>query len=214
MIVYGSGLSPYVRKVLVTALEKGVEVTHEARLPHDPSPEFRAASPLGKIPGFADGDFNVGDSTAIVTYLEAKFPERSVLPSDPKLRAKAVFYQQYADTIMFPVITRIFFNRVAARLVGVQPDLEAADWSHREFFPGLLAFLEAEIGDKRYVVGDRLTLGDICICSHLLNADYAGAPIDGDKYPKTMAYFKGITARPSFAAREASDRAILASMAG
>lgn len=213
MIVYGSGLSPYVRKVLVTAAEKGLEIGHTPSLPHDQSAEFRAASPTGKIPGFADGDFKVGDSSAIVTYLEAKSPAKSVLPADPKLRAKAVFYQQYADTILFPVITQIFFNRVAARLVGVPPDLAAADRAQKELLPPLLAFLDGEVGDKKFLVGDGLTLGDIAVCCHLLNADYGGAPLDGAEYPKLKAYFKGITARPSFASREASDRGILASLA-
>lgn len=213
MIVYGSGLSPYVRKVLVTAAEKGIEVQHTPSLPHDQSAEFRAASPTGKIPGFADGDFNVGDSSAIVSYLEAKFPAKSVLPTDPRLRARAVFYQQYADTVMFPVITQFFFNRVAARLVGVPPDMAVADRAHHELLPPLLAYMDAEVGDKTFLVGDSLTLGDIAVCCHLLNADYGGAPLDSAKYPRLAAYFSGITSRPSFANRVASDRAILASVA-
>jgi glutathione S-transferase len=75
MILYGAPLSPYVRKVLAYAAEKGVELELVPVGMGDPNPDFIACSPFGKMPGFRDGDFRISDSTAIITYLEAKFPE-------------------------------------------------------------------------------------------------------------------------------------------
>jgi glutathione S-transferase len=52
MIVYGSSLSPFVRKLLVVADEKGLVMEVEPTAPNSNDPAFREASPFGKIPGF------------------------------------------------------------------------------------------------------------------------------------------------------------------
>src|SRR3546814_35369 len=64
MIVYGSSMSPYVRKVLMFAAEKDIEVELKALGLQAEDPEFREASPFGLMPGFRDGDFTISDSSA------------------------------------------------------------------------------------------------------------------------------------------------------
>ena len=62
MIVYGSSLSPFVRKVLVICAEKGIEVENPGFGPGvPPTPEFQEASPFGKIPALRDGDYTLAD---------------------------------------------------------------------------------------------------------------------------------------------------------
>ncbi|HEY7006068.1 MAG TPA: glutathione S-transferase family protein, partial [Sphingomicrobium sp.] len=94
MILYGSSLSPYVRKVLAVAGEKGIELELQpsGAGPGQPSAEFLEASPFRKMPAFRDGDYTLADSSAIVHYLEAKYPEPELIPSDPKLRGKTVWF--------------------------------------------------------------------------------------------------------------------------
>ena len=84
MKLYGISLSPYVRKVLMFAAEKGLEPEVVPVGLGQPNPEFLACSPFAKMPGFEDGAFRISDSTAIVTYLEAKYPEPALLPSSPE----------------------------------------------------------------------------------------------------------------------------------
>src|SRR5216684_3727295 len=79
MIVFGSSFSPYVRKTLAYVAEKGIEVENRPSNPFDPDPEFIAVSPFRRIPAFRDGDFSISDSTAIITYLEAKHPLPALL---------------------------------------------------------------------------------------------------------------------------------------
>ena len=86
MIVYGSSLSPFVRKVLAYASEKGIDVEVKPTALGDADSDFRAASPFGKMPGFSDGDFQLADSSAIIHYLEAKQPEPNLIPTEPKAR--------------------------------------------------------------------------------------------------------------------------------
>src|SRR4028119_1463092 len=88
MIVYGSSLSPFVRKVLAFAAEKGIEVESKPVGLGSEDPEFREASPFGKIPGFRDGDFAISDSTAIIAYLDAIRPEPNLVPTEPRARGR------------------------------------------------------------------------------------------------------------------------------
>lgn len=50
--------------------------------------EFLAVNPRGKVPAITDGDFALRESAVIVEYLEERFPERPLLPRDPRERAR------------------------------------------------------------------------------------------------------------------------------
>jgi len=99
MLIYGSSLSPFVRKTMAFATEKGLAYETKANRPGQPDPEFDACSPFRKIPGFQDGDFKISDSTAIITYLDAAHPEPNLIPTEPKARARTIWYEEFADTI-------------------------------------------------------------------------------------------------------------------
>src|SRR3954471_16765048 len=63
MILYASSLSPYARKVLAFAGEKGLELELRptGTAPGQRSEEFVGASPFGKMPAFRDGDYTLAD---------------------------------------------------------------------------------------------------------------------------------------------------------
>lgn len=197
MIVYGSPLSPFVRKVLVYAHERGIEVETKSGRPGVPNPEFEETSPFGKIPGFRDGDFKISDSSAIVAYLEAKFPRGRLIPADPQGAARVTWYDEFADTIAFPPAAKVFFNRIVAPLVGRPSDLAAADASLAEEMPKIYAYLEGVI-DGDHLVGDALTLADVSVASILVNMDLCDGRPDGTSYPKLCAWATAMHARPSF----------------
>ena len=77
MILYGSSLSPFVRKVLAFAAEKGIALDLQPTGFPNPTPEFLEASPFRKMPALRDGDYLLADSSAIVHYLEARCRTRS-----------------------------------------------------------------------------------------------------------------------------------------
>jgi hypothetical protein len=119
MILYGSSLSPFVRKVLAYAAEKGIELEVTPVAPGDPNPDFRAASPFGKMPALRDGAFGLADSSAIIHYLEAKFPQPAMIPAEPRARGKAIWFEEFADTILISCGAKIFFNLIVApRFLG------------------------------------------------------------------------------------------------
>src|SRR3954466_10182582 len=125
MIVYGNSLSPFVRKTLAFAAEKGIEVELVRAGVGQGPPEFKQASPFGKMPGFQDGDFLISDSTAIVTYLEAIKPEPNLIPTEARARARTIWYEEFGDTIIAACGGTMFFNRVVAPRFMGRPGDEA-----------------------------------------------------------------------------------------
>ncbi len=211
MIVYGNSLSPFVRKVLAFANEKAIEVELVAAGMGAGPPEFKLASPFGKMPGFKDGDFLLCDSTAIITYLDAIKPDPNLVPLEPKARARTIWYEEFADTIATAAMGKMFFNRIVApRFLGRDGDLAAADEAERVEVPVVMAYLESVIPASGFLVEDRITLADIAVASPFQNYVLAGGRLDAAAYPKTVAYVEAILARPSYAPMVTAERAMFA----
>jgi glutathione S-transferase len=212
MIIYGSSLSPYVRKVLAFAAEKGIDLELQQVGLGDPDPGFVEASPFRKMPGFRDGDYTLADSSAIVHYLEAKQPDPPLIPADAKLRGKTIWFEEFADTILVTCGSKIFYNLIVApRFLGLPGDPEAARQAELNDLPPVLDYLEKVApGDDSYLVGDALTLADIAVASPFANFRHTGTRVDPARYPRTVAYVERILARPSLAQWVEREAAFLA----
>lgn len=200
MIVYGSSMSPFVRKVLAFAAEKGIEVENKPLGLGVQDPEFREASPFGKIPGFRDGDFAISDSSAIVAYLDAIKPEPNLIPAEPKARARTIWWEEFADTIFASCGTKMFFNRIVAPMfLKREGDEAVAKAAECDELPPLLDHIEKSIPESGFLVENRLTLADIAVASPFANLKHLRVAIDPERYPKLSAYVERILGRPSFA---------------
>ncbi|HKP35049.1 MAG TPA: glutathione S-transferase family protein [Sphingomicrobium sp.] len=199
MIVYGSSLSPYVRKALAFAAEKGIELDVEPTGFPNHSAEYLEASPFRKMPALRDGDFTLADSSAIIHYLEARHPQPALIPADPQQRGKTIWYEEFADTILVSCGAKIFFNKIVApRFLGRPGDLEAAEQAELNDLPPILDYLEKVVPEEGgYLVGDRLTLADIAVAGPFANFRHTDTPVDPGRYPRTVAYVERILARPS-----------------
>jgi glutathione S-transferase len=207
MIIYGSSMSPYVRKTIVFAAEKGLDFEVQPTS----APEFKDASPFGKMPGFKDGDFLISDSTAIITYLDAIRPEPNLIPTDAKARARTIWYEEFGDTIVGACGGKIFFNRVVSpRFFKREGDLAAADEAQKTEFPKLVGYLEQVLPASGYLVEDRFTLADIAVVSPLVTMSLASCSVDESAHPRAAAYVAKICARRSFAKLIAEEKAQLA----
>lgn len=211
MILYGSTMSPFVRKVVAFAAEKGLGLDVRAVGLNDPDPAFRAASPFGKMPALDDDGYTLADSSAICHYLEAKQPTPALIPSDAKARGTTIWYDEFADTVLFACGAAIFFNRVVApRFLRREGDAAAADRAERETLPPLLDYLEQKVPPNGFLVGEGITLADLAVASPFANLAHAGVTIDAARYPALTRYVASILARPSFAASIAREEAFFA----
>jgi glutathione S-transferase len=200
MILYGSSLSPFVRKVLAFTGEKGIEL-EVVPLGPEPNMDFRAASPFKKMPALVDGEYSLADSSAIIHYLEAKQPDPALIPADPQLRGRTIWFEEFADTILSSCGAKMFFNRVVApRFLKRPGDEQAAATAERDELPPILDYLETVVPDgDGYLVGDSLTLADIAVASPFANFTHLGIEFDRGRHGRTSAYVERILARPSFA---------------
>ena len=208
MIIYGSSMSPFVRKSLAFAAEKGIAVESvPAGMGGGPA-DFKSASPFGKIPALKDGDFLLADSTAIVTYLEAVKAEPNLIPVEAKARAKAIWYDEYADTILVGAAGPMFFNRlVMPRFMGQPGDEAAAAHAEANLLPKAVDYLESIIPASGYLLEDRLTLADISVASPFVNLMHVGWTLNAATHPRAAAYVAAILGRPSFAGYVAAEKA-------
>jgi glutathione S-transferase len=203
LIVYGGSLSPFVRKVCVVMAEKGVDFSVENVNPFAPPPEFLAISPLKRIPVLRDTDQpepnTLSDSSVICDYIEHKFPNPPLYPKDPFQRARALWYEEYADSIVAQTIgPGLFFQRVVKKMMKQQPDEALCASTMTEKLPPLFDYLEKEIGDRQYLVGDTFSIADVTVGTMLVNFEHAGETVDEKRWPKLAAYGKRLHARPSF----------------
>ena len=203
LMVYGSTVSPFVRKVRVVLAEKGLEYGIDPVNPFAPPPEFLAISPLKRIPAFRDTDLpepnHLSDSSVICDYLENKFPTPALYPGDPYQRARALWYEEYADSILAATVgPGLFFERVVKRIMKGQPDESVCQATLTQKLPPLFDYLEKEIGDKQFFAGDAFSIADIAVATMIVNFEHAGEAIDAARWPKLSAFAKRVHERPSF----------------
>ena len=211
MIVYGSVVSPFVRKLLGYLGEKGIDFELKGVGIGDPDPGFQAASPLGKMPAIDDAGFRLADSSAIIHYLEAKHPAPPMIPADPQARGRVIWWDEFGDTVFAACSGKMFFNRIVSpRFLGREGDLAAAAQAEAEELPKLLAYLESAIPASGFLVGDRLTLADLAVASPLMNLRHCGTGIDAATHPRIAAWSEAILSRPSLAPWIAKEERMMA----
>jgi glutathione S-transferase len=187
--IYGVPLSPFVRKVHLALAHKGIEYNAIPTMPGDSAPEFRAISPLGKIPVLQDGEFSVPDSSIILRYLDAKYPEKTLYPQDPELAAKVCWLEEYADTNLVQGCAVFFRERlVNPKMMNKPCDEDAVADAQNNLMPPLLDYLESVVQEAGYFIGDALSVADLGITSAFVNAQYGGYSVDAEAHPKLAAY--------------------------
>jgi glutathione S-transferase len=200
MKIIGSFVSPYVRKVLACIHLKGLSYEIDPITPFFGNDEFRRLSPLCRIPVLIDGDFSTSDSSVICEYLDEAYPERPVLPADPKDRARARWLEEFADTRLGDLfIWGLFYQKVVHPLVWGEPgDQQRIARVLAEDAPAALDYLEGELPENGWLFGD-FGLADIAIASFFRNAAYADFEPDAERWPRVAAFVSRALAHEAFA---------------
>ncbi|MEB2345035.1 MAG: glutathione S-transferase family protein [Deltaproteobacteria bacterium] len=213
LVLHGAAPSPFVRKVRVALIEKGIPYELVPVLPFPPAnatPEFRRMSPLGKIPALSDGDFAISDSSVICAYLERTHPAPPLYPSDARAYARALWLEEFADSRLVEATGPAFFQRVVRKLVLQQePDEALVRKSLAELLPPALDYLEGQLDGAEWLAGGRFTVADIAAASMLQQLRHAGETLDAGRWPHVAAFAERALARPSFASCIAEETRLL-----
>ncbi|MEP0393164.1 MAG: glutathione S-transferase family protein [Erythrobacter sp.] len=206
LVIYGSPVSPFARKVMAVCIEKGADFDFEA-VNIMPMPDwFKEISPMRRIPVLRDRSISeegeagtIADSSAICAYIERKHPEPALFGTTNYGHGRALMIEEYADTTLamaggLGIFRPIFFNLIQ----GKEPDIEKARETWSNEFPAILGYLNGQLEGSEFFVDDTLTIADIAVTACLMQiALVADMPL-GD-YPALAKHYQHMTARASIA---------------
>lgn len=199
--LYGSIVSPYVRKVAIVLDFKNIDYNIEVVIPFlkNDKEKLLQMNPLGKIPVYQDRSFMLSDSSVICAYLDKKFIAPSIYPAESENYAMCLWYEEYADSQLIPTILTVAFNILFAAKFNLTPDMNAVKNSLDVKLPQIFTYLDREIGGKKYLVNNRFSLADIGVAVPFLNFEIAGYFVDPEKWGNLARYLDGISNEPCIA---------------
>ena len=201
MMIVGSYVSPYVRKVTACLRLKRLDYEIDPITAFFGNDEFERLSPLRRIPVLVDGDFALSDSSAICAYLDEAWPEPPLLPADVRDRARARWLEEYADTRLGDVfIWGLFYQKIVHPIIWGEPGDEAriARTLARDV-PRECDYLETQLPEDGFVFGGGIGLADISIATFFRNAYYAGFEPDEVRWPRLAGFVRRALAHDCFA---------------
>jgi glutathione S-transferase len=200
LLIVGSYLSPYVRKVLVCLELKGIAYEIDHIVPFFGDDRFSKLSPLRRIPVLVDRDLVLTDSTVICEYIEDKQPAPALLPGDIRDRARARWLEEFADTRMGDVfIWRIFYEAVINPFIWQRPrDKEKIARAVADELPEIMAHLERLSPASGFLFGG-ISIADISVAVFFRNLAWARVEIDRDRWPRTHGWVERTAGIPALA---------------
>lgn len=199
--IHGSALSPFTRKVTLLAMELGMDFASNELIPYTAPKAFNEMSPLRKIPVLEDGDFTLNDSSAICAYLQMIAPPTPYLiPEDPKDAARILWIEEYADTAVFDVVSKGFFQPLMVnRLLGKPIDMDRVARAIKEELPPCFDYLESYLSEDEWFCGSKFTLADISIYAQMANLKHTQHLPKPSLYPNLMNHFEKMMDRETVA---------------
>jgi len=216
IVIYGSPLSPFVRKVEVFLRQTGTAYDFETVNIMDMPDGFKEISPARRIPVLRDRSIGaegvpgtIADSSAICLYLERKL-DAGLYGQSAFDAGRVARFEEYADTnIALPLGMGLFRPIIFPRFAGKESDLGTARKTWNETLPPLFDYLEASLDGGEYLVGGRFSLADIAVgCQLTQLALVAGLP-DAARWPTLVKAMQAMEAHPAFAANLGVCRKIL-----
>ncbi len=124
---------------------------------HD-TDEFRAASPMGKVPALVDGDVMMSESAAIALYVADRYCSGTLAPAlDDPARGKFLYWMMYTPAVVEPAM--------AEKFSGVEANRGRNGWGD---FDLMIETLESAIRDKIWLLGDQFTAADVMVGSSVV----------------------------------------------
>jgi glutathione S-transferase len=216
LVIYGSPVSPFVRKVAGVCIAKGVGYEVEPVNVFAPPQWFRDISPMKRIPVLRDRSVaeegvagTIPDSSAICAFIEKKHPAPALYPADPMAYGEALFIEEFADTSLamaggLGIFRPIFF----AVSKGEEPGLDKARDAWANQLPPVFDVLETRLGGRAYFAGDALSIADITVACVLMQVTLvAETPLE--RWPGLAAHFAAMQALPLIAEPYAAAETII-----
>jgi glutathione S-transferase len=199
LTIYGRKSSFNVQKVMWLVSELGVEHSHvELGGPFGgvDTPEFRAMNPHGRVPVIDDDGTVVWESHAILRYVAARYGSGTFWSDDPAQRSQADRWMDWSQCSLQPdFLTGIFWGYY--RTPAAQRKMPAVDEKIRRCAQHF-QLLNATLADRRFLLGDELSLADIPAGTNLYR--YFNIDIARPNIPHVERWYRLLQERPAYRA--------------
>ncbi len=194
LTLYGHPISSYTWKVLTALYENGTPFESVTVDQHTYA-DFISKWPMGKFPILLDGDRKqmITETSVIIEYLDHYYPGPArLVPADFDTTLDVRRWDRICDHL----------NTTMSKVVvdNIRPDGQRDPYGVEEakrIVRRIYAVIEAQLGERDFIVGDAFTLAD-CAAAPALWYATRNVPLEGG-HPKIAAYLDRLNARPSFA---------------
>ena len=161
MLLISATPSAFARKVRIAMIEKGIPFELRNEVPWHSDTETPAFNVLEQLPILIpDDEEPVFESSYILEWLEARYPDPPLLPRDLQQMLEAKRVQVIAEGIM-DATALLFFEQ--------QREHPSLEWTKRQLrkVAGGLTELDRRVGDHEFFAGERFSLADVAVISVL-----------------------------------------------
>ncbi len=195
----GFGVSNYYNKLKLVLREKDVPFQEVLVYPWQRE-TFEKSSPLGKIPFIETEAGGLSESQIILDYLEARYPEKPLLPSDTFERAKCRELIQHLELNCEWVARRLYKEAIFGGKVSDETKAEV----HERLAAGLGAAARLARFSP-FIFGETFTAADCAAYVHFtmiaaVTTATFGEDMVARYIPDAPAYMRQLDARPCFQA--------------
>ncbi|XVF54322.1 hypothetical protein PTKIN_Ptkin05aG0171900 [Pterospermum kingtungense] len=174
------------------------------------SPEFQKLNPVGFVPVLVDGDMLISDSFAICMYLEEKYPQHPLLPSDLQTRAltqlpgskyrllqhKTSSESSSIGSSLIEVASFMYsFQKYIEAKVSPDEKIPWAKFHIEKGFEAIEKLLKDHAG--RYATGDEVFMADLFLAPQL-HAGIKKFNVDMAKFPLLSRLYEAYNELPQF----------------
>lgn len=194
LTLYGHPISSYTWKVLAALYENGTPFEF-VTVDQNTYADFITKWPMGKFPILLDGDRKTmtTETSVIIEYLDTYYAGRTrFIPKDVDTALEVRRWDRVFDHL----------NTTMSKVVvdNIRPEGQRDPYGVEEakrIVRGIYTVIEAQLGDRGFIVGDGFTMAD-CSAAPALWYATRNVPLEG-AFPRTGAYLERLKARPSFA---------------
>ena len=131
------------------------------------APDYLAKNPAGFVPALEVDGVVLGQSLAIIDYLDTIAPEPRMIPADPLERARAMEMALTIAADIHPINNLRILKYLQNELGQAQPAVD--DW-YRHWITAGFTTLEKLLPDTPFAGGDAPNIVDACLVPQMYNA--------------------------------------------
>jgi glutathione S-transferase len=160
------------------------------------SPEYLAINPHGQVPVLVADGKPLNQIVAICDYLDRRFPQARLLPTESWARAQALSQLAWMNNTVHPTFTHVFRPADFADSEAAQADVRKA--AAQRFRAHLERIQGWSAAASPFWFGDKISFHDAYAFTLFRWGGYAG--IDPKSLPAYLSYIERVMAAPPVAA--------------